>query len=432
MFTMRAFGDFLDDYKRYVNQLYPGKRVDVIREGFDCWEIKLEDIGFHSLEFISKQNEFLKICLYQELSKEHFAEHARALLQMVRDSEMDIFISIEMKNEERFRFKTSSMMDIWIPTGENTENLVGLTACLEGKTRLGRYKQYVYIPSANKYHNNTKFICNINEGLLEVYVGEEKYDVCKDKQELNVHLEMLEKENEVVKTIEREENGVLTYGIHKKIINYRCIYELRVEEFDYNAVYETVDKEKMIEELKKRNQIVENKKTLRKQMEDLIYEMDAYSYRNRRGIQVFEKFVRVQSFEDYNEKTETYKMDIHIDDKGEKQIYKEFTGEIAEVKEETFRFVEKILKEKRLKYVVQNEKTHMNKVKDLFREEAGVRVVYENGAENEKQKIDQELGVFFQQEKGMPVIENKASINKIDLPHYEIKKINTEIHVTKK
>lgn len=430
MFTIKNFGKFLKSYASYLSKKHPKLQLRSYREEEGIWEIKVGERDHHEFHFIVEEKNFLIIRTTEAFSDEEIEDWVGTTVSFIKESGLDIFVYFYNKEKGIIDSTNHIKMDNWIPTGKKTERITSMVSLIRNKVSLKDCKTYKLIPSINTYHQRYDFVCNVDQGKIEVFLQKQRYDVLGTMDGMKEFIKELEEELKEATAIENEMNAILQttepevaasfrYEIVKKIINFETYNELDIRGFLGVKKYKKLEKEKVMEVLLEKKEILEQSFQLRKHIYRVVHEMEPHSFVNRKCIYAYGAQIEVQIDEKYREIEKKHVVGITIKEKDQLKIFKKFEGAVEEIEKDVEVFVKGTMKKKRLRYVMQEKNNFEEKLKKYF-DAFTFKIEYKNDTEKEKQRIEDEINEYFQEGLEIPVIRNRKRDEVLTLHTYEI------------
>lgn len=414
LFTMKKFKEFIESYMEELRDIYPGVQVMCKKEYSDTWEVIVGDLGYHVFGFALDKHEFLKISIHQEMNALNFEKWSKKTIEKINESQMDLFVVIRNTVKDVMFFETDHMLENYVATGEKTKRIVDMFSYVKDKVKHTGGNGYEVVNKRKEYNNNTACICNVSHGTIDIHIGNQKYDMCYDIEDVKRWVKLWKEEGKKTERIQEElekEKEEIQYSIVKEIHEYTCMYAVVMANFGIKR-FESLSEKGMLEDIKEKQKIIKNQREMKKEMIELLYAFDSYSYMYENEMYMFGGHVKIELRSNYVEERKEYSLTFK-----DGETTKVFQGGLEESKALASEFITAWAKEKRLKYLFQSSNTHMDKVTMMFSCNAE-DILYEE--EIEMKKVEQELGVFFSVQEGMPIIQRDRKIDRIELPNYDI------------
>lgn len=444
LIPLKKYEQFFELYMRYLKESCPIHEIKCKSEGKTMWNITIGEIGLHQFSFVTEERDYMSVHLFQVLTQEDFEQIAKTILKIMEKIELDIFISIQKKMQEEMLYQIENMIENWIPSGQRATQVKKMMLLLEEKVKIEKIKQnqYVYQVNCKQYPVNMEFVCQPCSGTVDVYVRKEKYDVCKNEEELESYILETEKEQKMILEIEKsleDKEVFLDFRIEKKFIDHKMQYALRTGGFLNEYVFEKIEVHAIVEKIIERKNIIKKRRNMRDTVHKFLYEQEPYCFSCRGSIRMFQGDVAVDLKIGYNEELQLYTLGLFIKEDGQKIVDMKVEGTEEKIHETIENKLNRFVKGKKLKNLLKTQKndSHMDKIKAFFDTEEDI--VFEDGVEKEKEKIEQEILLLFKVDRQIPYIKNYKKMTKTETENYRFEsKLNgflqfqNIVHVYKK
>lgn len=322
-------------------------------------------------------------------------------------------IQIEFKKQNIHIFikvRNAGHQGSWIPIGEKAEHIQTIIEDIKEDLidGTGEKNGFVWKENVDHYRCAYELSFHVATGTILIYSDDNLFMQWQTKGECMMFFHAYKEEQRKTKEIcDRLKDKRVNYEIVKKLTHTGPEYKVFVDKGKKWETYKRLQVEEMIECILEKKQKIEDEKQIRKHIRHHIFQKDKYAC-DFMGYLIMTGFEAQMNVHIEENKSTGYNINIKIKKQGKEENEHIFAENVAIANKLFGDFMERYEKENRLHVLyAKEEKSHLNKVSLAISGSNVIKVKFENGAEEYKEKIEQEAFDLYKEsskDNGCPVV----------------------------